>query len=177
GELEHRRVKWFYACTNKNNAVRQMTRLEHRDQALLRIKRGLRPALNFEESEALPYTSPEIHHYISPSRNHHFHLTTWLAENAEDPAVKDFLPRLQDHLLGQLSHPNWSAEDEQFSPQECWRLLIHDDRIYCHKVLRVNYTSYDVRREQDSMNPRTHSDIMMLAPDSEDPNSHLFVYA
>ena len=34
GELEHRRVKRFYARTNKNNAVHQMTRLERREQAL-----------------------------------------------------------------------------------------------------------------------------------------------
>ncbi|KAJ6486358.1 hypothetical protein C8R47DRAFT_979573 [Mycena vitilis] len=37
GELEHRRVKRFYARTNKNSAVRQMTVLEHREQVLLRI--------------------------------------------------------------------------------------------------------------------------------------------
>jgi hypothetical protein len=37
GELEHRRVKRFYARTNKNNAVRQMTRLERREHALRRL--------------------------------------------------------------------------------------------------------------------------------------------
>jgi hypothetical protein len=110
-------VKRFYARTNKNNAVRQMTRLERREQALLRLLRrkaaasvippiasvpeatqpktkgkkprqkGLRPALDFAESESLPYTSPELHHHISPSRNHHFHLPSWLADNAGDPAL------------------------------------------------------------------------------------------
>src|SRR5437016_14541136 len=37
GELEHRRVKRFYARTNKNNAIRQMTRLERREHALRRL--------------------------------------------------------------------------------------------------------------------------------------------
>ncbi|KAF8206655.1 hypothetical protein K438DRAFT_1462191, partial [Mycena galopus ATCC 62051] len=114
GELEHRRVKRFYARTNKNNAVTQVTRLERREQALLKIvrkqaaaaaippiaavpkhqgkvkkqrKKGLRPALDFAESESLPYTSPELHHHISPSRNHHFHLPSWLADNDGDPAL------------------------------------------------------------------------------------------
>ena len=32
GELEHRRVKRFYAHTNKNNAIHQMTHLEHREK-------------------------------------------------------------------------------------------------------------------------------------------------
>jgi hypothetical protein len=38
GELEHRRVKKFYARTNKNDAIRQMTRLERREDALRRIQ-------------------------------------------------------------------------------------------------------------------------------------------
>lgn len=29
--------------------------------------------------------------------------------------------------------------------------------------MRVNYTTYDVRRAQDSINPRNHTDIMILA--------------
>jgi hypothetical protein len=39
----------------------------------------------------------------------------------------------------------------------------------------VNYTTYDVRLGQDSMNPRTRSDIMMLAPEGD--TSHPFSYA
>lgn len=39
GEREHRRVKKFYARTNKNTAVRQMTRLERREQALRQAHR------------------------------------------------------------------------------------------------------------------------------------------
>ena len=37
-ELEHHRVKKFYAHTNKNDVVRQMTWLEHREDAL-RLRR------------------------------------------------------------------------------------------------------------------------------------------
>jgi len=44
-----------------------------------------------------------------------------------------------------------------------------NNRIYSHKVLRVNYTTYDMRREQDSLNPRTHPDIMVL---SQEPKMH-----
>jgi hypothetical protein len=45
GELEHRRVKKFYARTNKNVAVRQMTRLERREDALRRIQQNLKKAV------------------------------------------------------------------------------------------------------------------------------------
>lgn len=38
--------------------------------------------------------------------------------------------------------------------------------------MRVNYTTYDVRRAQDSLNPRTHADFMVLAhEDDEDPST------
>ncbi len=48
------------------------------------------------------------------------------------------------------------------------------DRVYMHKVMRINWTSYDMRRSQDSINPRTHPDIVMLAPKGSD---HPFLYA
>jgi hypothetical protein len=35
--------------------------------------------------------------------------------------------------------------------------------------MRVNYTTYDVRRDQDSLNPRTHSDVMVLSQEETHP--------
>jgi hypothetical protein len=60
-------------------------------------------------------------------------------------------------------------------------LLFKGGRIYQHNVLRINYTTYDVRRSQDIFNPRTdHCDIMMLATaeewEAEHPG-HRFCYA
>jgi hypothetical protein len=54
-------------------------------------------------------------------------------------------------------------------------LKLVNDRIYRHKVLRINYTTYNVRRSQDSLNPRTHGDIMVLSQDDSD--SHPYWYA
>jgi hypothetical protein len=117
GELEHRRVKRFYARTNKNNAIRQMTRLERREYALRRLnhinktgygtetigykKRKViqlspnkaeivksHPTIPFTLSEALPYTPPEFHHHISPSRNFPVHIHTFLnSTRVDDPAI------------------------------------------------------------------------------------------
>ena len=33
--------------------------------------------------------------------------------------------------------------------------------MYHHKVLRVNFITYDMRRTQDSLNPRIYADIIM----------------
>ncbi len=53
--------------------------------------------------------------------------------------------------------------------------------IYRHKVLPVNYTTYDLRRTQDSINPRIpgHGNIMVLSPENEDENEdpHPYWYA
>ncbi|KAJ7105541.1 hypothetical protein C8R44DRAFT_639148, partial [Mycena epipterygia] len=194
GELEHRRVKRYYARTNKNDAVGQMTQLGRRETALLKISRAKKEAehrkrkvpappkkisavLDFAESESLPYTPPEAHFHISLSRNFHCNLPTWLSANVGDPAVVDFMPKLREHLLGRLLHPTWSGNGNEYTPAQRSKLLIVNDRLYRHKVLRVNYTSYDVRRGQDSMNPRTHADVMRLAPEDGPEDQHAFTYA
>lgn len=47
------------------------------------------------------------------------------------------------------------------------------DRIYQHKILRINYTTYDVRRSQDVINPNTsHRDVMTLSDSTEDEGDH-----
>ena len=43
-------------------------------------------------------------------------------------------------------------------------IFFKDNLMYRHNVMRINYTTYDVRRAQDSINPCTdHKDIMLLA--------------
>ena len=56
------------------------------------------------------------------------------------------------------------------------RVLFKGNRIYRHCLLRVNYTTYDLQRDSDSINPRTnHRDIMLLS--NSDANAHPFSYA
>ena len=47
------------------------------------------------------------------------------------------------------------------------------------QVVRINYTTYDKRRAQDSINPRTHPDVMLLAHDDDEsqPIKHPYWYA
>ena len=55
-------------------------------------------------------------------------------------------------------------------------MRIIDNHVYSAKVMRVNYTTYDVRRDQDSMNPRTQCNIMVTSRETG-PNAHPFWYA
>lgn len=92
---------------------------------------------------------------------------------------QDFRPKLEEHVLARLHHPTWSGTGAEFSDEERHKVNFANERIYCHKVMRVNYTTYDVRRGQDSLSSRKRSDIMMLAPEkvNGEPSSHPFEYA
>jgi len=55
-------------------------------------------------------------------------------------------------------------------------VLFKGDWIYCHHLLRVNYTTYDLQWEFNSINPHTnHCNIMLLS--SSDGDCHPFCYA
>lgn len=70
---------------------------------------------------------------------------------------------------------------EQLAPNY---VVVKSDRIFKHKLARFYYTTYDVRRSEDVINPRTsHCDVMLLAdPEPNDTSSidaadtHPFLY-
>ena len=47
-------------------------------------------------------------------------------------------------------------------------------KIFRHKTLRINYTTYDLQRRSDVINIRTRPNIMTTAP--EDDNAHPYQY-
>lgn len=72
----------------------------------------------------------------------------------------------------------YNGDEDGFPTTDISRLSIEKDRMYLHKVLRVNYTTYDMRRGQDSINPRTHPNIMLLAhEDDGEAGEHPYWYA
>jgi hypothetical protein len=93
-----------------------------------------------------------------------------------EDSFQNFMPKLKDHLLGRLLNRNYNGDNHDFSDSDRNTVRLINNRIYSAKVLRVNYTTYDVRRDQDSMNPRTHADVMVLSPESG-PDAHPFWYA
>ncbi|KAJ7760884.1 hypothetical protein DFH07DRAFT_740473, partial [Mycena maculata] len=79
----------------------------------------------------------------------------------------NFLPDLKAHLLGRLLGLPWDGDEIEFSLQDLADINIVGDRLYTHKVLRINYTTYDLRRDQDTLNPSTHPDFMVLAHEDD----------
>ncbi|KAF7976664.1 hypothetical protein HWV62_6005 [Athelia sp. TMB] len=187
GELEHRRVKRLYARTNKRHAVRQITKRERRETRLLRARRAAEAERKSEEREhahhvlfsqddTLATTHPEMHHHISDSRRYGEDAFSLSRVLPEDPASKDFLPRLKDHLLGRLLGLEYDGDEKAFSDADRATVRIIDNRVNFAKVFRVNYTTYDLQRDQDSMNPRNRCDVMVMSPETG-PNAHPYWYA
>ena len=153
-----------------------------------------------EVIESLPSTAPTDHYHISLDTHNKVQLRQWLKKNEADPALRvstslssvfltetiefwfqDFLPRLKNHLLSRLLGHKYDGDELPFTSSERRTVIIDSDIIYRHKVLRINYTTYDLRREQDSLNPRLpdHANIMVLSPENEKENDdpHPYWYA
>ncbi len=89
---------------------------------------------------------------------------------------QDFIPKLKDHLITRLQGKEYDGDEKEYTHTERNEVSFQDDHIYFHRTLRVNYTSYDLRRQQDVINPMSHPDIMVLScEDGED--THPFWYA
>ncbi len=80
--------------------------------------------------------------------------------------------------MSRLSDKEYDGDEHEYTDEERRSLIFINNRIYRHKVLRVNHTTYDLRRSQDSLNARTHADIMVAAQeDQSQRNSHPYWYA
>ncbi len=83
---------------------------------------------------------------------------------------QNFVQDLRRHIVARLA----GDMTYEATAEDLRALRIRRNNLHIHKVMRVNYTSYDMRIEQDSINARTHADIMMFAP----PDSpHPYLYA
>ncbi|KAK0432006.1 hypothetical protein EV421DRAFT_1742616 [Armillaria borealis] len=96
GEQEHHWVKLFYIRTNKCNHVKQIAKLKHHQC----------------EKEPLPPANPEDHYQMSMSWCYPLDLHSWLAENRDDLAIVDFIPKLKDHILQCLLSDEISPYDD-----------------------------------------------------------------
>ncbi|GBE85521.1 hypothetical protein SCP_0800380 [Sparassis crispa] len=118
-------------------------------------------------------------YHTSESERYHEDLTGWVAKNKDDRAFVNFIPSLKDHLLACLTGQLFNGDDYTFSNAERDQVAFANNRIYHHKVIRINYTTYDMHRAQDSVNLCTHADIVVLAREdgTTGVDEHLFWYA
>lgn len=127
--------------------------------------------ISFKDSGPLPPTPFRVHHQISESQVNSFDLTQFVLERKNDPALKvsssktiipswlsilyiqGFIPLLKGHLISRLTGKEYEGDEDEYGPSERLALQFRANRIYFTKTMRVNYTTYDMRRDQDSLNP------------------------
>lgn len=90
---------------------------------------------------------------------------------------QNFIPKLQDHLLNRILERKFDGDEEDFTDKDRNTIRIANRKIYTVKTLRVNYTTYDVRRDSDLINPRTdYCNIMVRSPETH-TGAHPYWYA
>ncbi|KAJ3002471.1 hypothetical protein NUW54_g5831 [Trametes sanguinea] len=84
--------------------------------------------------------------------------------------AQEFIPRLKRHLLRRLAlEKGEDLEESSFSDEQLRVFLFEHDRLYRHQIMRVNYTTYDVRRGQDIIHVGTdHCHVMVHANEDGD---------
>lgn len=136
--------------------------------------------------------SPQAHHHIGLTQKYPIHIGSYLVSHPGDPAIKvgrklrcrepsnaplqNFVPKLKEHLLRRINASRGPPRvgDER----DINKIILKDDRIYQHNIARFNYTTYDVRRAQDVINPKTsHCNIMVLRSDNDmERHGHMYIY-
>ncbi len=58
------------------------------EQSVLPQSSGIHASLSFEDSDPLPYTTPDKHYHISQSNRFNKDVMDWLSSNKNDPALK-----------------------------------------------------------------------------------------
>ncbi|KAM5542292.1 hypothetical protein V8D89_004165 [Ganoderma adspersum] len=163
--LEVRRA----AVLNKiAKAQAQDPQLRKHSRAKARSRKGQRLQLQFQDVQPLPPTQPDQHHHISCKALYPVILDDFLYENEGDAACENFEHKLKVHLLHRLPGSNALPPDYVPTDDDLFAVQIEGEKLFQHKVLRVNYTRYDMWRDQDSINPRTHPDVMTLSPGGTD---------
>ncbi|KAF7964872.1 hypothetical protein HWV62_1965 [Athelia sp. TMB] len=167
-ELENRKPKKRYTRTSHKMVKKQLAAMERRHHRIRRIRtklygNGKAPA----DDERIP-AGLDIHHYIGKTENDPIDIGGFLGENTSDPAILNFYKKLKVHLMPRVLSKLREKKDidlgrlpqiEHCDPDIF--VSFHKNHMYEHRILRVNYTTYDVRRDQDLINSHsTHCNIM-----------------
>ncbi|KAI5115660.1 hypothetical protein M0805_000539 [Coniferiporia weirii] len=174
GEAEHRWSKDNFKRTNKVNFVQQLTQIECRQAALCIMAERIADMTGDEsmnrsgfgrgvEAE-VPDCPPEVQYGLGvPGKA--IDMGHWLFMHKDDPAAKDFHQDLMDHILMRAQDIQ-HADETVFTDAEHNSVNIMCNHMYEHRALQVNYTTYDMRREHNSVNPYSiTSDVMVLSGD------------
>ncbi|KAH9039665.1 hypothetical protein EDB85DRAFT_2141171 [Lactarius pseudohatsudake] len=194
-ELAHRLSKMWYRSSNRNRGfIGQITSKESRTRFYAAMLAELEKGQNPPNSETRPQSpqpprpedgddapsNPSERYWMSKSSATVRDLTEWLIDNRNDPALhafkQEFRPRLIDHLYSRIKGRPYDGDEHTFSDQDRDNLIIEKDRMYEHKTIRFRSTTYDAHRMEESANPRTHADVLVLSHEDGSEGQPAFPY-
>ncbi|KAG2012178.1 ubiquitin and ribosomal protein S27a [Coprinopsis cinerea AmutBmut pab1-1] len=194
GELHHRFPKSWYRRTNRQQVVKQISRIERRRARLRKLRQNNIPA-ELAELKTKAARSPHLPYILGASHSSSYMLSDFAQNGAlsSDPACDNFIFKLKNFI-----HVNWRDALHQYilhrdpsyqgSPEDLdcppdWTYVsIRDNRLYSHKTMRINYTTYDMKRDGDFIHVNSDNrNIMVLNPDFQpdepDQVNHPYRYA
>ncbi|EGN99947.1 hypothetical protein SERLA73DRAFT_53415, partial [Serpula lacrymans var. lacrymans S7.3] len=186
GESAHRIVKQFYRRMNKKDPIKQMTQLErhathfHNNHSRIPNNFGGHPhQTEHDESDTLVCAEilPKMHHRIASPRNIFLNIFLWSHSfPSDDPAFFNFISKLKNHILSRLLGLEHSTDGYHFNETDHDTIKTLGNKLYPSSLLHINYTTYDVRCDQDIVNTRMGGNIMALSSGAT-LGSHAFWYA
>ncbi|RXW21632.1 hypothetical protein EST38_g4229 [Candolleomyces aberdarensis] len=189
GERAHGLPKSWYSRTDKQDYQEQMTRIERRQARLLHIRAQiLEPSKEDHHmggaSNGLSPTEAgvEARYIMASNQNQPVDLgsavVNCLGAIHHDLYLVDFIPKLKQHLMPRILQ-RLGFECSAGYKGDWTSVVIRDHRIYQHKLLKINYTTYDIRREQDVIHIETpQCNVMLLNSNFSVPGAHsLYLYS
>ncbi|KAJ3804548.1 hypothetical protein F5876DRAFT_53241, partial [Lentinula aff. lateritia] len=182
GELVHRVVKKLYSLGNKKKDPGQIgRRLRHLEWAKRAADHcGIHTKQQHQQRILNAGNAAELlaaHHHIGLSAKNKHNIGSFVKAHYDDPAAQNFYPKLQDHLLGRLMDRKFDGDThESFTDADRNHIRLKGGSFISLKTCRINYTTYDVRQAQDTINLSNHADVMMLSGEDA-AGAHPYWYA
>ncbi|KAJ3804443.1 hypothetical protein F5876DRAFT_53394, partial [Lentinula aff. lateritia] len=180
-ELAHQVVKKLYGLGNKKNDHKQIgRRLRRVEWAKCALgRRGIHTKQCRQQAVINKGDSITTHYHIGKSSKNRYDLKSYTHSGDPVAKVNNFILcfSLCSVLCFQVMQREFDGDThETFTDDDRKYIRLKDRKLVELQTLRVNYTTYDVRRDQDSINPRNHADVMVLSPEDE-PGAHPYWYA
>ncbi|KIM54557.1 hypothetical protein SCLCIDRAFT_31001 [Scleroderma citrinum Foug A] len=170
GELAHQIIKRFYGQSNKKNVVNQFATQERQHTVLRQQREALDPGVSDTDSGD---DDLEVHHVMTdiPRHDNTFSLADLIGKYHDDPAMKqpDFVQKLKNHLLLRLLGLDYDGDERSFLPEDRNSLHLTNQRMVESKIFQVNYTTYDICRDQDMIRPGSKSSVIMTLSKESNP--------
>ncbi|KAF7971982.1 hypothetical protein HWV62_19325 [Athelia sp. TMB] len=200
GELQHRLIKAWNERSSKNNTVPQITSMDARERVHREMDESLASLQNTDKADPSTFSGDmavggslgepstesmevyEDNYRIAQdmSAQARIYLRDMLQDREKhDPAYMTYEKQLRTHLLARVLGHEDAGRRHEFEDNELNGIVFQHGCIYSHKTAAFNYTTYDIRRDQDTI--KTHpnssrSTVMVQSQDSENTSDHRHPY-